>query len=81
MLKLLSLLRKPSMDEFHSYAIIIPSLSEPEPLNVISESNLAYKGAKDSIVEVGTELGLTTKIAVDHSDQSPSLSCTLKEII
>ena len=57
MLKSSSSLRKPSMDEFHSYATTVPSLSEPVPLKVISASNLAGDGTIETIVATGGAFG------------------------
>ena len=52
-LKSSSLLKMPSMSEFHSYATRVPSLSEAVPLKVILASNRAGDGVIESIVAVG----------------------------
>ena len=44
------------MDDFHSYANMVPSLSEPEPLKLTSASNRAGDGIMESIVAIGRKL-------------------------
>ena len=48
-LKFATVLNSPSMDDFHWYAVTLPSLSDPEPLKVTSSSNLGEDGVMESI--------------------------------
>ncbi len=52
-----SSLKNPSIDELHSYASTVPSLSDPVPLKVTSASNLAGDGVIESIVAIGGVIG------------------------
>ena len=52
-----SLPRLPSREEFHSYPVMVPSSSVPEPRKETGIPSLAGKGPMESIIATGSVLG------------------------
>ena len=69
------------MDDSQIWVIMVPSLSNPEPLKVTSDPQSAGEGVMEAIVATGSALGLMTNVVIFHSDHRELLSCTRKKIV